>query len=450
MTAAESFLREIKASNCGEGSTQASKSLGSSKARLIEMSTTDQDIAIVGAGPYGLSVAAHLRANGLPVRVFGPVMGFWERHMPKGMLVRSAWSASSIADPQGRFSLDAYEAEQPRPFSRPLPGEELSRYAHWFQERAVPDVDERLVCTVEQDGSSFVLTMQDGERIVAGRVVIATGLRNFAHRPEQFSELGNDLATHSVDVIGPADYAGQTVAVIGCGQSAVETAALVHEAGAEVELIARDSAIRWLIRGEQVRGINPTLQRLLYAPTDVGPAGVSRLVAMPNLFRRLPRQLQDRLAYRSIRPAATSWLLDRTVDIKMSFNRQVSHASPDGEGVRLALDDGSERRIDHVILATGYRIDVAREPVVGDSLQAQLRLHDGNPILRAGFESSVPGLHFVGAYSAWSFGPVMRFVAGTKFTAHAVATHIARVQSPHATHTQTSPAGSLSHATTRD
>jgi hypothetical protein len=381
---------------------------------------------IVGAGPYGLSVATHLRANGLPVRVFGPVMNFWERHMPQGMLVRSAWGASSISDPEGRFSLDAYEAEQPQPFSRPLPGEELSRYAHWFQERVVPDVDERLVSTVEQAESGFTLTMQDGERLTAGRIVIATGLGSFPQRPEQFAQLGDDLATHSMDVLEPARFAGQSIAIIGCGQSAVETAALVSEAGAEVELIARDPAIRWLIRGERLRGIDPFLQRILYAPTDVGPAGVSRLVAMPNLFRRLPRELQDRLAYRSIRPAAKGWLFDRTADVKMTFSRQVFKATRDGDGVLLALDDGSQRRVDHVILGTGYRVDLAKESILGDSLRTQLRLHDGYPVLRRGFESSIPRLHFVGAYSAWSFGPIMRFVSGTRFTAREIAQHVTR------------------------
>jgi hypothetical protein len=358
------------------------------------------------------------------VHVFGPVMDFWERHMPQGMLVRSAWGASSLSDPQGHFSLDAYEAEQPQPFSRPLPGEELSRYAHWFQERVVPDVDERLVSTVEQTESDFTLTMQDGERLTAGRVVIATGLGSFPQRPAQFAQLGDELATHSMDVLEPARFAGQSIAIIGCGQSAVETAALLSEAGAEVELIARDPAIRWLIRGERLRGIDPFLQRILYAPTDVGPAGVSRLVAMPNLFRRLPRGLQDRLAYRSIRPAAKGWLVDRTADVKMTFSRQVSKATPDGGGVLLALDDGSQRRVDHVILATGYRIDVAAETILGDSLRPRLR--DGYPVLRRGFESSVPRLHFVGAYSAWSFGPIMRFVAGTRFTAREVARHLTR------------------------
>jgi hypothetical protein len=378
-------------------------------------------------------------------------MSFWERHMPRGMLVRSAWSASSLSDPRAELTLDAYEATQPQPFARPLPGEELPRYGRWFQERAVPDVDQRRVASVELDRGGFVVSTEDGERHTAGRVVVATGLGSFPHRPAQFSELADELATHSLDVAEPARFAGHSVAIVGCGQSAVETAALVSEAGAEVELIARDPAIRWLIRGEQLRGIDPFLQRILYAPTDVGPAGVSRLVAMPNLFRRLPRGLQDRLAYRSIRPAATSWLVDRTADVTKTFGRQVSEARPDGAGVRLTLDDGSQRRVDHVILATGYKIDVARESVVGDSLRAKLRLHDGYPVLRRGFEASVPGLHFVGAYSAWSFGPIMRFVAGTKFTAHELARHVAQVSGQRGRTGAIAPAAAqVSQATARD
>jgi FAD-dependent urate hydroxylase len=352
-------------------------------------------------------------------------MSFWEEQMPKGMLVRSAWSASSLSDPARRFSLTAYEEEQSRPFPRPLPGEEMSRYARWFQARAVPDLDERLISTVERGDSGFVLRTEDGERVAAGRVVVATGLRSFPFSPPQFDGLGEGLATHSMRVPAPARFADQSVAVIGSGQSAVETAALVCEAGAQVELIARAPAIRWLARGEKVRTIDPLLKRLLYAPTDVGPAGVSRLVAMPNLFRRLPRRLQDRLAYRSIRPAATSWLMNRSTDVTMTFNRQVTDARPLGSGCRLRLDDGSVREVDHVILATGYKIDVARESVIGESLRGQVQLHHGYPLLRGGFESSVPALHFVGAYSAWSFGPVMRFVAGTDFTARTIAKHAA-------------------------
>jgi cation diffusion facilitator CzcD-associated flavoprotein CzcO len=387
-----------------------------------------EDITVVGAGPYGLSVAAHISAQGVKPRVFGRPMGFWESHMPRGMLVRSAWEASSIDDPSGRFSLDAYEARQPQPFSRPLPGEELTRYGRWFQEEAVPDVDRRLVRTVDRDGEGFALTLEDGERVHAQRVIIATGLRSFAHRPAQFDGLEDDLATHSMHLTEPDRFSGQSVVVIGSGQSAVETAALLSEASARVELVARASLIRWLVRGERLRQLDPILRRILYAPTDVGPAGLSRIVAKPELFRRFPVSTQERWAYRSIRPAATGWLIDRTADVKMTLERQVTAAQASGSGACLTLDDGSQRQVDHVVLATGYKIDARAEPVVGASIRDALQLHDGYPLLRRGLESSVPGLHFLGAYAYWSFGPIMRFVSGTKFASRSVAKQIARAR----------------------
>ena len=386
----------------------------------------EQDIAVIGAGPYGLSVAAHVRARGLAVRAFGHAMSFWERQMPRGMLVRSAWEATSISDPHGSLSLDAYEAEHPQPFARPLPGEELARYGRWFQARAVPDLDTRLVSTLERRNGCFALTLEDGERVRAGRVVVATGLRSFAHRPPPFEALEDGLATHSMEMTEPDRYAGRSIAVIGSGQSAVESAALVREAGAQVELLARAPLIRWLTRGERIRAIDPLVRRALYAPTDVGPAGLSWIVAMPELFRRLPRSTQERLAYRSIRPAATGWLGPRTADVKMTLGRRVVEARPEGSGARLILDDGSVRQVDHVILGTGYAVDVLSEPLIGESIRQSLQLHRGYPVLRPGFESSLPGLYFVGAYSAWSFGPIMRFVSGTKFTAHAITKHLER------------------------
>jgi FAD-dependent urate hydroxylase len=397
--------------------------------RAIERTNIMEELVIIGSGPYGLAVAAHLRAGGWPLRVFGEPMGFWENQMPRGMLVRSAWEASSISDPKGSLSLDVFEAEQPQPFSRPMPGEELARYGRWFQTRAVPELDTRRVSSVEESDGAFALTLEDGERIDARRVVIATGLRGFDHRPPEFAPLGDELATHSVDLQEPSDFAGKSVAVIGTGQSAVESAALLHEAGAEVELIGRAPLIRWLIRGERLRSFDPIVRRLLYAPTDVGPAGLSWVVAMPNLFRRLPIRTQERWAYRSIRPAATGWLKDRTDDIRWSLERRVTEAKPDAGRASLTLDDGSTRQVDHVILATGYRIDAGEHPLLGESIRGRLELHEGYPVLGRGFESSLPGLHFVGAFSAWSFGPIMRFVAGTKFTGHAIARHLKRAPS---------------------
>jgi cation diffusion facilitator CzcD-associated flavoprotein CzcO len=390
---------------------------------ISRISQVDVEIAVIGAGPYGLSVAAHLRANRLRPQVFGRVMSFWEDHMPRGMLVRHA---ASISDPHGSLSLDAYEAEQSQAFSRPLAGEEFAHYGHWFQSHAVPDVDERPIATLETHRSGFACAAEDGQRFIARRVVLATGLCSFAQRPSQFDEIEDDRVIHSVEVAEPDRFAGRSVVVIGSGQSAVETTALVREAGADVELIARAPLIRWLTRGERIRRIGPIVRRVLYAPTGVGPAGLSWIVAMPELFRYLPIPARERIAYRSIRPAATGWLVDRTADVRMTLGHSVTHAIPDGGGVRLTLDDGSERQVDRVILATGYRVDVASEPLIGESIRRDLRLHAGYPVLRRGYESSIAGLHFVGAYSAWSFGPVMRFVTGTQFTAGAVAEHVRR------------------------
>jgi cation diffusion facilitator CzcD-associated flavoprotein CzcO len=375
-------------------------------------------------------VATHLRARGLRAQVFGRPMSFWEEHMPKGMLLRSPWRASHISDPDRRMTLDAYE-QRAGAMSRPLRLSDFVAYGHWFQRTGVPDLDRRLVSVVERTGDDFRLELEDGEEGRFRHVVIATGLRRFAHRPAEFARISPDLAMHAVDVTDPHRFSGRSVAVIGSGQSAVETAALAQEAGAQVELIARAPAIRWLTRSARLHGTGGrVVQYVLYAPTDVGPAGLSWIVALPDAFRRLPQKTQDRLAYRSIRPAAASWLVDRTDGVRLTLGRRVVRADANGAGVQLDLDDGSSRRVDKVVLGTGYAVDAAREPVIGGSILPRLSVNSGYPVLGRGLESSVPRLHFVGAWAALSFGPVMRFVSGTWYTARAVAEQVARKSSP--------------------
>jgi lysine/ornithine N-monooxygenase len=228
-----------------------------------------------------------------------------------------------------------------------------------------------------------------------------------------------------VDVTEPARFRGRSVAVIGSGQSAVETAALAHEAGAEVELIGRAPMIRWLTRSARLHGRSELMALLLYAPTDVGPPGLSWIVALPDAFRSLPERTQHRVAYRSIRPAAAGWLVDRTRGVTLTLGRRVVGAEPNGAGAVLALDDGSKRHVDQIVLGTGYAVDAAGEPVLGSSIRDGLETKAGYPVLRRGLESSIPGLHFAGAYAALSFGPVMRFVSGTRYAARSIAGRIA-------------------------
>jgi hypothetical protein len=382
-------------------------------------SSSTCDVAIVGAGPYGLSAAARLRAEGLDTRVFGEPMSFWDG-MPKGMLLRSAWDACNIGFSSGELTLDRYQAASGAQFGRPVPLEAFVSYARWFQHRAVPDVDHRHVMSITHDGSGYRLVLEDSATIGAARVVVAAGIGCFPWRPREFEDLPRKLATHSSEHRDLSRFAGSKVLVIGGGQSALESAALMHESGAEVAVIARAPHIIWLHGGVVQRKLGRA-KPLLYAQTDVGPAGISRLVANPGLFCHLPRSTQSRLAHRAIRPAGAKWLVPRLADVPISTGRKVVRAVPSGEMVDVVLDDGSARRVNHVVLGTGYRVDIARYDFLAPELLGRVRRVDGYPLLGPGLESSMAGLHFLGAPAAWSFGPIMRFVSGSWFAGQALA-----------------------------
>ena len=379
-------------------------------------------VAIIGAGLYGLATAAHLRAAKIETCVFGEPMEFWQNQMPEGMLLRSSWDACHIADPQCTSTLDNYLASQAVPVPRPVPLDRFIDYGRWFQKRMVPDVDRRRVVGVEKAGRGFRLDLNDGDCVQVQRVIVATGISLFARRPPQFSGLPLALVSHTSEHRNLKRFAGQRMVVIGAGQSALETAALLHEIGAaEVEILARQAKVRWL--DQKLRWLkseaNP-IRPLLYPRTDVGPPGLNLIVATPELFKRLPRLLQDKIAYRSIRPAGTGWLVPRLREVRITTGVAVNSVRATGECLSLDLSDGSKRALDHVMLATGYQVDVSRYEFLSTGLLKQLRLSDGYPVLDAGFESSLPGLHFVGAPAARSFGPLCRFVSGTPFTARAL------------------------------
>ncbi|MDQ2910414.1 MAG: NAD(P)-binding domain-containing protein [Actinomycetota bacterium] len=375
------------------------------------------DAAIIGAGPYGLSAAAHLRAAGVETRLFGKTMVFWRSHMPAGMLLRSAWEATHIADPGGRLTLDAYAAERGAAVATPIPLADFVDYGEWFRERAALEVDARLVRTVGKNGGGFHLELEDGAVLGARSVIVATGVEHFAWRPPEFAGLPPDRLSHSSEHAGFAKFESRRVTVLGGGQSAAESAALLHEAGADVELVLRKSQLRWLAPGRLAT--QRRLRRVLYPPSDVGPPGLNWVVAMPDLFRTLPRGLQPAVSNRVLRPAVSDWLRPRLDNVLLRIGRTIIDARSDGEALTLTLDDGSWREIDHLLLATGFRIDVSRLPFLGE-LAGSLPLVDGAPRLGRGFESAVAGLHFVGAAATESFGPIMRFVAGTGYAARAV------------------------------
>jgi hypothetical protein len=346
-------------------------------------------------------------------------MSFWERQMPIGMLLRSPWPACSLSDPGREYTLDRYRASSVDAFGEPVPIQRFVDYGRWFQRAVMPEVEVRRVLRVEQASRGFSLELEAGERLTAERVVVAAGIERFAWRPPEFRALPPELASHTVDHRDLSRFSGLRVVIAGGGQSALESAALLHEAGAVVEVIVRQPVVHWLTRRWQHR--LPVVSELLYAWPDVGPAGVSHLVARPALFRRLPREVQDRLAQRAIRAAGAAWLAQRLVEVPISTGLGITEVSRVGGHMRLGLTDGSSRVADHVLLATGYRVDVGEYEFLSQNLVRNLDGVDGYPRLTQGFETTVAGLHFIGAPSAWSMGPLMRFVAGAEFAARRVA-----------------------------
>ena len=385
------------------------------------------DVAVIGAGPYGLSAAVHLKAKGIAVRVFGEPMEFWAHKMPEGMLLRSPRVASSLSDPDRAFTLEAYEAASKKEPCAPLPLDTFVEYGKWFRHQLGSDLDQRTVLRVDRDQSGFRLTLQDGEEVRATYVVVAAGIGPFKKKPEVFQKLSPQQAIHCYEGRNVRKYAAKRVAVIGGGQSALESAALLHEANAQVEVIVRESRLRWIGQHSWLHHMGP-ISSMLYSSHDVGPVGISRLVAYPKLVSYVPLNLRDKIRKRAVRPAGARWLPDRLSAVKIATGHAVSQATASGDEVILKLDDGSERRVDHVVLGTGYTVDISRYDFLPQELTRDIKQFDGYPKLASGFRSSIPGLYFIGATAARSFGPLLYFVAGTEFASRELVSHLPKTR----------------------
>ena len=282
-------------------------------------STADCGVAIIGAGPYGLAAAAHLRAANVSIRMFGEAMAFWRRNMPKGMKLRSPWIATHIADPLGRYLLDDYFRDAGLPLPDRLPVEDFIDYGTWFQERVAPDLDSRRVVQIAAlDDGGFRLLLDDGESFFAKHVLMATGLRDHEHRPAQFDGLPRALVSHSCEHTDSDRFRGRHVAVIGRGQSACESAALLHEAGADVEIICRGK-LKWNgdpdERSTLRKRVRSLLGDALIPPSQVGPFPFNWLVEAPGGVRYLSERLRDRLNEHCLRATAALWLRSRLQDV---------------------------------------------------------------------------------------------------------------------------------------
>ena len=386
------------------------------------------EVAIVGAGPYGLSIAAHLREAGVSFRIFGEPMDSWVSRMPRQMLLKSAGFASNISDPAGRFTLERFCAEAGIAYSadeKPVSRETFAAYGLYFQDRLVPDLERRVLQSLDRDSRGFSLAFEDGERVAAKAVVLAVGLSRFAYVPDELARLPDGFVSHSAGHTDMAPFTGRKVAVIGGGASAIELALSLEECGAEVQLIARQLALRFHSQPTGER--RPLRQQLVKPMTGMGPGWRARFYeGAPIAFRYLPLSTRRGILTNFL-PAEGGWFSrDRLLEkVPRFLGHSLASAAVENGEVCLGLTrpDGSPSRItvDHVIAATGYRVNVANLDFLSASVRQGLRSAHQAPILSTRFESSVPGLYFAGLPAALSFGPMFRFILGAGFAARRLA-----------------------------
>ncbi len=383
-------------------------------------------VAIVGAGPHGLAIAAYLRDGGTEPHVLGEPMGSWRHNMPGGMVLRSRVRSSHIAHPRFENSLHDWGREAGVEIRDPLPLESFVAYGEWFQRRAVPEVDSRRVVSVaSRDGGGYALTLDDGAELEAEKLVIAAGIAPFAYRPPAFEGLPAELVAHSADLPDLAPFAGKDVLVLGTGQSGLESAALLAEAGARPKLVARAAKLVWLPPLGGRTNPRARFNDAIVPPTDVGGRLSGWIAATPGVARRLPQSSRDWAAERCLRPMGAHLLRARLAEVPVELQQTIAAAEASGDSVQVTYGSGESEEFDRVLLCTGYRIDISRYEFLGPELLGRIERSNGSPQLGAGLESSLPGLHFAGGPAAPSFGPIMRFVVGTWYAGPAVARRIA-------------------------
>src|SRR5215471_10418773 len=308
------------------------------------MQSSSCPVAIIGAGPYGLSIAAHLRGRGVEFQIFGSPMHSWREQMPKGMFLKSEGFASNLHDPEGRYKLEGFCAENGLAYHAWGPAVPLDTFVAYglsFQKRLVPDLQEKSIRLVEKTPEGFLLRSDDGATVAAREVIVAVGASHFRYLPEELSRLPRELISHSCEHHDLARFRGRDVSVLGSGASALDLVALLHEAGATTRLIARESSLCW-----NTQAYRPWWRRW-YPPCGLGGGDLRKRFyeQAPMLFRRLPEKTRLEIVRTTLGPCGGHPIRKSVEERTLLLGHTIRHAEANGSRLRLRLggSGGSEK-----------------------------------------------------------------------------------------------------------
>ncbi len=392
---------------------------------------TMTDVAIIGAGPYGLSLAAHLAAEQVDIRVFGQPMQFWRNHMPEGMVLKSEGFASDLWHPKGALTLKDFCAERGEPYKDlglPVPVQTFCDYGMAFQKRFVPMLDPRSVTKLDHGRDGFVLRLQDATSVTATRVVLATGIGSFPYMPAELDAVEGAHCSHSIEHHNLDEFVGRDVLVIGGGASGVELAGLISQRGGHVTLATRQDRIPFC----DPPSPRSFWDRIKAPQTGLGTGWRSVACVMaPMVFYQMPKKFRHMVVSKHLGPAP-GWTsraeVERNVALMLGTNLVQSSIAGDRVRVAFAERKGTQSVVeaDHVIAATGFKVDVRRLGFLSPEILGEMELADQTPVLSRNFETSVPGLFTVGVMAANNFGPLLRFAYGAGFASSRLTRHLVR------------------------
>lgn len=361
-------------------------------------------LLILGAGPYGLATAAYAKHMGMDFLILGKLMDFWTAHMPKGMLLRSG--ADWHLDAQNVYTFEAFLKARglKKEDTDPIPLDLFRQYGCWFADQVNLHIRSSMAREIQPDEQGFLISLEDGSEILAENVLVTPGFQPFMNVPEELAQIiPHGRYVHTCESVEFESLRGKRCLIIGGRQSAFESAALINEMDAEeIYLVYRHGTPRF--EASEWAWIDPMMDLTSN---------------IRGWYRHLPadeRAAIERRFWKEGRLKLEPWLAPRIHKsaIKLVPNVSLSECREQDDGRMSArLSDGQVLVVDHIILATGYRVNIAKVPYLAhESIASNLKINEGFPVLDEDFQSSIPGLFMTGLVAAKDFGPFFGFAKG--------------------------------------